>query len=322
MRRLAPIPRLSTTARCNTRVETHCNASLQQNAHTKLSFWQCGSYRLNLIKRPLIMGILNITPDSFSDGRLFMDTGKAIEHALRMEQEGADIIDIGGESTRPNALPVSEAEELRRILPVMKTLSRKLKIPLSIDTTKAEVARQAIDHGVSIINDISGLTRDRKMSAIAAQSKAGVILMHAKGTPQTMQRSPRYKNVVSEVYRFLEEQIRQAMEAGISKARLAVDPGIGFGKTANHSLTLLNNLSEFLPLGVPILIGPSRKSFIGKILKNSEDGSSPFYRWEGTAAAVAIAILRGARIIRVHDVAPMMRVARVADAIYKGKISP
>ncbi|MBI3358156.1 MAG: dihydropteroate synthase [Nitrospirae bacterium] len=300
--------------------------------------WQCGSYRVNLIKRPLIMGILNVTPDSFSDGGLFANSEQAVDHALLMEHTGADIIDIGGESTRPNASPVPAEEELRRVLPVIKMLSRKVKIPLSIDTTKAEVARLAIDHGVSIINDISGLTRDPDMRAIAAKSKVGLILMHAKGTPETMQRSPRYKNVVCEVYRFLEGQIRHAMEGGISKIRLVVDPGIGFGKTANHNLALINHLADFLPLGVPILIGPSRKSFIGRVLTDeTKSGRSPsppcrplkerdhlasltFFRWEGTAAAVAISILRGARIIRVHDVAPMMRVARVADAICKGRI--
>jgi len=298
------------------------------------SLWQCGSYRLNLIKRPLIMGILNITPDSFSDGGLFMDAKQAIKQAIRMEQEGADIIDIGGESTRPNAVPVSEEEELRRVLPVIKALSRRIKIPLSIDTTKSEVARLAIDHGASIVNDISGLMRDPKMMSIVAKSKAGLVLMHSKGTPQTMQRHPRYSNVVREVYDFLEKKIKQAIDGGIPITRLLIDPGIGFGKTANHNLTLMNQLSAFLPLGVPILIGPSRKSFIGKVLTSSTDPaphltslargdeSIPFYQWEGTAAAVAIAILRGARIIRVHDVAPMARVARVADAICRGKSSP
>ena len=269
------------------------------------------------------MGILNVTPDSFSDGGLFMSAERACEHALKMEQEGADIIDIGGESTRPNAVPVSEEEELRRVLPVIETLSKKIKIPLSIDTTKAEVARQAIHYGASIINDISGLMRDPKMRSIVAKSKAGLILMHSKGTPQTMQKRPRYSNVVHEVYTFLERQIQAAIEAGISKTRLVVDPGIGFGKTVTHNLTLLNALTDFLPLGVPILIGPSRKSFIGKVLtaRGTLQCVPPQDRWEGTAAATAIAILRGARIIRVHDVASMARVAKVADAIYKGRIS-
>jgi dihydropteroate synthase len=281
--------------------------------------WLCGTYRLNLQKRPLVMGILNVTPDSFSDGGRFMSTKTAVEYALKMEQDGADIIDIGGESTRPNAAPVSEEEELQRVLPVIEKLAKKVKIPLSIDTTKAEVARLAIACGVSIVNDVSGLTRDSKMRKIVAKSKTGLILMHSKGTPKTMQRRPRYKNVVSEVYTFLEAQINHAMAGGISKTRLVIDPGIGFGKTANHNLTLIKHLSDFLSLGVPILIGPSRKSFIGKILTPlTEDRSSPFYRWEGTSASVAIAIACGARIIRVHDVATMMRVARVADAICKG----
>jgi len=256
-----------------------------------------------------------------------MDAKQAIKQAIQMEQQGADIIDIGGESTRPNALPVSKEEELRRVLSVIKVLSKKIKIPLSIDTTKAEVARQAIEHGVSIINDVSGLTRDPNMMSIVAKSKVGLVLMHSKGTPQTMQRHPRYRNVVHEVYDFLEKQIKQAIAGGISKARLVIDPGIGFGKTVNHNLTLMNQLYDFLPLGVPILIGPSRKSFIGKVLTPHLTSPSRLarrgegsLRWEGTAAAVAISILRGARIVRVHDVAQMARVAYVADAICKGRL--
>jgi dihydropteroate synthase len=280
-------------------------------------FWTCGDYRLRLSKHPLIMGILNVTPDSFSDGGLFMDTAQAVEHAVQMEQEGADIIDIGGESTRPASEMVSEKEELNRVLPVIKALSRKLKIPLSIDTTKAEVAKAAIDYGVSMINDVSGFTRDPQMWSVAEKSKAGIIIMHAKGTPKTMQKNPQYKNVTKEVYLFLERQIKQAIEMGISKMRIAIDPGIGFGKTVNHNLTLLKRLPDFLPLGVPILVGTSRKSFIGKVLSPLPEGgtASPLYRWEGTAAAVAISILHGARIIRVHDVASMMRVARIANAV-------
>ncbi|MEK7702397.1 MAG: dihydropteroate synthase [Nitrospirota bacterium] len=279
-------------------------------------FWTCGASRLSL-KHPIIMGILNVTPDSFSDGGLFMSTTQAVKRAVQMEQEGADIIDIGGESTRPAAEPVSVKEELKRVLPVIKAVRLKVKIPLSIDTTKSEVAKAALDQGVSIINDVSGFTRDSKMFSIAKKSKAGIIIMHTKGRPQTMQKNPQYKNVTKEVYLFLERQIKQAIEMGIPKNKIVIDPGIGFGKTVNHNLTLMNHLSDFLTLGVPILVGPSRKSFIGKVLSPLSEGaiSSPFYRWEGTAAVVAISILRGASIIRVHDVASMMRVARVARAV-------
>ncbi len=258
------------------------------------------------------MGILNITPDSFSDGGRFDTPTQAVDHAMAMEQAGADIIDIGGESTRPGADPVSEEEECRRILPVVQALHRKIKIPLSIDTTKAIVAKRAVDLGASIINDISGLTADQQMLEVVAKSKCGVVIMHAKGTPQTMQKNPRYTNLIEEIYTFLKNQIQKGVDAGISKSRMVIDPGIGFGKTVLHNLTILNRLSDFTSLGVPILIGVSRKSFIKKILH--EDAPLP-----GTAAAIAISILHGARILRVHDVAFMANVAKISDAIVKGK---
>ncbi len=263
------------------------------------------------------MGILNATPDSFSDGGLFLDPGRAVEHAIQMEKAGADLIDIGGESTRPGAIPVPEEEELRRVLPVITALIRKIKIPLSIDTTKAEVARAALDAGASVINDISGVTADAKMFAVAAKSNCGLIIMHSRGTPQTMQRHPRYTDLIGEIRSFLKNQIQKGIDRGISKTRMVIDPGIGFGKTVNHNLTLLNRLSDFVPLGVPLLIGPSRKSFIGKVW-GSAPGQQTAPVLEGTAAAVAICILHGARILRVHDVAFMVRVARIADAILKG----
>lgn len=257
-----------------------------------------------------------------------MNTDRAVLHAVQMEQEGADIIDIGGESTRPNSAPVSEKEEIKRVLPVIRALIKKIKIPLSIDTTKAEVAKVAIENGASIINDVSGFTRDLQMFSVAQKLKAGIVMMHSQGTPKTMQKNPRYQNVTKEIYCFLERQIAKAVEIGIPKKRIVGDPGIGFGKTVHHNLTLLNHLADFLPLGVPILVGPSRKSFIGKVLscanekdKTSQSNSAnPLDRWEGTAAAVAISVLRGASILRVHDVAAMMRVSRVAHAIGEGKI--
>jgi dihydropteroate synthase len=266
------------------------------------------------------MGILNVTPDSFSDGGLFLDPQAAVDHALEMEATGADIIDIGGESTRPGATPVSEKDELKRILPVLGALIPKVKIPISIDTTKPEVARQAIDMGASIINDVGGLT-DEAMLRIVKKSDCGVVIMHARGTPQTMQRHPRYKNVIAEVYSFLKKQIERGTDHGISKTRMVIDPGIGFGKTLNHNLTLLNQLFDFIPLGVPILIGASRKSFIPKVLYPGQTAFGTAGAIEGTAATVAISVLRGARILRVHDVAFMVRVAQIANAILKAPVT-
>jgi dihydropteroate synthase len=256
------------------------------------------------------MGILNVTPDSFSDGGQFSEVGRAVDHAIKMEEEGADIIDIGGESTRPGAHLVSAEEEMKRVLPVITALAKKVTIPLSIDTTKAEVARRAVDLGASIVNDVSGLTRDPDMVSVLVQSMAGVVIMHSKGTPQTMQKSPRYKDVIQEIYLFLEGQIQYARNHGISKARIAIDPGIGFGKTVRHNLTLLNWLSDFKPLQAPLLVGPSRKSFIRKI-------TGPEGIHEGTAATVAMAVAHGASILRVHDVAAMAYVSRITSAIIK-----
>jgi len=277
--------------------------------------WHCGSYRLNYARRPLIMGVLNITPDSFSDGGAFFDPDKAVEQALRMEAEGADLIDVGGESTRPGAEPVSVEEEIRRVVPVVERLAKRLAVPISVDTTKSEVARRAVEAGASIINDVSGLKRDPKMLAIAASSRSGLVIMHAKGTPQTMQRRPRYHDLIGEIHQFLSEQIKAAIAHRIPGNRIAADPGIGFGKTANHNLKILHRLGEFADLGVPLLVGPSRKSFIGRILD-----LPPSERLEGTAAAAAIAVLQGARIIRVHDIEPLVRVVRVAEAIREEKI--
>lgn len=274
--------------------------------------WHCGAYRLNYARRPLIMAVLNITPDSFSDGGQFFDPDQAVEQALRMEAEGADLIDMGGESTRPGAEPVSVEEEIRRVVPVVERLAKQLAIPLSIDTTKSEVARRAIEAGASIINDVSGFMRDPQMLSVAANENSGLVIMHSKGTPQTMQRHPRYRDLIGEIYHFLSDRIDAAVSQGIPRTRIVVDPGIGFGKTANHNLKILHRLGDFADLGVPLLIGPSRKSFIGRILD-----LPPSERLEGTAAAAAIAVFQGARIIRVHDIKPLIRVVRVAEAIRK-----
>jgi|GEM_PF-49049 len=272
--------------------------------------WHCGSWRLPLWKRVLVMGILNVTPDSFSDGGSFFLAERAMRRAHEIQDHGADILDIGGESSRPGSEPVSEEEETRRILPVIERLSREMTIPISVDTTKAAVARRAIDAGASIINDISALRFDLRMSELVRQSEAGVILMHMKGVPKSMQRRPSYRSVIGEIFRFLVLQREKAIEAGIRENQIIFDPGIGFGKSGRHNLEILHRLPELLCLGRPLLVGPSRKGFISQILD-----LPPSERLEGTAAAVSAAVLGGARIIRVHDVNPMSRVVRVAEAI-------
>ncbi|MFQ5596802.1 MAG: dihydropteroate synthase [Nitrospiria bacterium] len=274
--------------------------------------WRCGEYLLDYRKRPLVMGILNVTPDSFSDGGLFFEGQKAIDQGLRFEAEGADLIDIGGESTRPGALEVPMEEESRRVLPIIATLAKRIRIPLSIDTRKAEIARRAIEAGASIINDVSGFRHDPGMFPLACQGKTGMVIMHSKGTPQTMQTAPRYRSVVQDIYLYLQKQLVRAMRSGISNNRIAIDPGIGFGKTARHNLAILHHLNTFSGLGAPVLVGPSRKSFIGNLL-----ALPPLERLEGTAAAAAIAVFQGARILRIHDVASMKRVVLVSEGIRK-----
>ncbi len=258
------------------------------------------------------MGVLNLTPDSFSDGGLYLGKRKGINHALRLANEGADIIDIGGESTRPGALAVPLKEELRRVLPVIEALAPKIRIPISIDTRKSEVARQALAAGASIINDVSGFSYDPEMFSLAASGKSGLIFMHAKGCPETMQTAPRYRNVIQDIYRYFDKQVRRARHAKVALNRIAIDPGIGFGKTAKHNLSILRNLKDFHALGLPLLVGPSRKSFIGALLKLPAKD-----RIEGTAAALAIAVFQGARILRVHEVQMARRLALVAEGIRK-----
>lgn len=271
---------------------------------------RCGRRILNLNKRPYIMGILNVTPDSFSDSGHYLNIDSAVECGKRMAEEGADIIDIGGESSRPGAEPVPLEAELDRVIPVIKRLSNKICIPISIDTYKAKVAKEALKAGASIINDISGLRFDPLMAKVAAEADCPVIIMHMKGTPRDMQKRPVYKDVVKEIAAFLKERISFAVKNGIKKNKIIIDPGIGFGKTVRHNLEIIKRLKEFRKLDVPILIGPSRKSFIGRILNATVDK-----RLEGTAAAVAISIANGADIVRVHDVKEMADVAKIADAI-------
>lgn len=259
---------------------------------------------------PLVMGVVNVTSDSFYDGGRYIDLNKAVAHALHLVEQGADILDIGGESTRPGASSVDEQEERARVIPVVAELARRVTVPISVDTTKSGVARAALDAGASIINDVSALRCDGAMASVVARSGAAVVLMHMQGTPQTMQVAPQYHDVVAEVADFLEERMNVAVDAGIPKSHIVLDPGIGFGKLLEHNLAILDRLSEFMKLSRPMLVGVSRKSFIGQLV-----GRPPEHREWGTAAAVAIAVDRGAGILRVHDVAAMAEVVTVAAAV-------
>ena len=265
---------------------------------------------LDLSSRTLIMGILNVTPDSFSDGGRFLNAPEAVLNGVRMVEEGADILDVGGESTRPGSEPVPLEEESRRVLPVIEGLAKRVKVPLSIDTTKSQVAERALQAGASMVNDTSGLTDDLQTASVAARHGAALVLMHRKGVPKVMQADPRYADLMGEIFAFLRQSIWMAQDAGVGEDQIAIDPGIGFGKTLEHNLFLLKHLTELSVLGKPILIGPSRKSFIGRILNLPVED-----RLEGTAAAVTAAVLNGAALVRVHDVKEMVRVIRVADAI-------
>ncbi|MDD5286810.1 MAG: dihydropteroate synthase [Desulfuromonadaceae bacterium] len=263
------------------------------------------------LKRPLIMGILNLTPDSFSDGGLFDKPGCAIEHALKMEAEGADIIDIGGESTRPGARQVGADEEMGRIMPVIEQLCGKLSCAISVDTRKSVVARAAVSAGVEIINDVSGFNFDPEMAVVTADSGAAAVLMHARGKPDEMQRDTVYADLMSEIAGELQNSVSLALQAGVSRDRIAIDPGIGFGKDSSGNLEILRRLAELKSLGLPILIGTSRKSFIGNVL--GQDTASE--RLYGTLATVALSVANGASILRVHDVHAMREAADMAQAV-------
>ena len=273
----------------------------------------CRGKLLTFGKRTQIMGVLNITPDSFSDGGRYLDVGRAIAYAHQIREDGADIIDIGGESSRPGALPVSIDEELARVLPVIEELANGTETLISIDTYKPTVARRALQAGAHIVNDITALS-GTNMAAVVAEMDAGLILMHMKGVPRTMQRSPVYRDLIPEILTFLRQRIDKAQVEGVCPDRIMIDPGIGFGKTGEHNLEILRCLGRFRSLGKPILIGTSRKSFIGKILNQP----NPDDRLEGTAATVAWAIAHGADVVRVHDVKAMCRVAQMTDAIHRG----
>ena len=271
--------------------------------------WKTSKRDLSL-ERPLIMGILNVTPDSFSDKIRFVDPQHAIEHALELAEEGADIIDIGGESTRPGAPEITADDEIKRVLPVIAGLAGKIRCALSIDTWKSSVAQAAITAGVEIINDISGLTFDNQMAAVAAHTRAGVVVMHTRGMPQTMQTNTVYADLIDEIMQSLRHSIVLADKAGICRQNIAVDPGIGFGKESSHNLEILRRLHEFTTFGLPVLAGSSRKAFIGRVLNREVD-----QRLFGTAATVALAVANGAAILRVHDVRAMRDVADMTHAI-------
>ncbi len=261
-------------------------------------------------ERPLMMGILNLTPDSFYDGGRFINPDQALEQAFRLIQDGADILDLGAESTRPGAKPVSEEEELNRLLPVLDRLRGQVQIPISVDTTKSEVARHSLEHGAQIINDVSGLRQDPKLARVVGEFGAGLILMHRRGTPETMQLMTDYNDLVGDISRELSESIEIAESHGISPEQIVIDPGIGFSKTAEQNLELLEHLNEFKCLGRPILVGPSRKSFLAAVTKQAPDK-----RLFGTVAASVLAFERGANIFRVHDVWAVKEAILVAEAI-------
>lgn len=267
-----------------------------------------GKKSYDLSSRTHIMGILNVTPDSFSDGGKFIEPERAVARALQMIEEGADFIDVGGESTRPKSDGVSISEELKRVLPVISQLAQQTDIPISIDTTKAAVAAEALDAGATIVNDISGFRFDARMAETVAHRGASAVLMHIKGTPKTMQQNPTYEDLFGDVIAYLREGIEHAKRFGIEQ--IIIDPGIGFGKTQQHNLQLLNRLARLKELGCPILVGASRKSFIGNIL------SLPLeFRIEGSLAAAVVAVMNGANILRVHDVKETKRAMMIADAV-------
>jgi len=279
--------------------------------HRKRFRMRLAGRTLALGERTLVMGVLNVTPDSFSDGGVYLDADAAAQRAVKMEAAGADILDIGGESTRPGSEPVSAETELARVLPVLERLRGRLKIPISIDTQKARVAEAALDAGAEIVNDVSALRTDSALAAVVRRARAALVLMHMRGRPKTMQRRPFTRDVMADVTRGLREALGRARAAGIPRGRILLDPGIGFGKSVEQNCELLARLPELARLGCPVLVGTSRKSFLGKIA----GGGSEDRRIWGTAASVAASVLGGAHIVRVHDVAEMLRVVRVADAI-------
>ena len=269
-----------------------------------------GPHKIVIQSNPLVMGVLNVTPDSFSDGGTYVTVAQAVDHARQMQAQGADIIDIGAESSRPGAEPINEREELRRLIPVVEAVRKVVPLPISVDTTKAAVARSAIQAGAVIVNDISALQGDALMAQLVAETGVAVVLMHMQGTPQTMQQSPRYGNVLEEITLFLQQRAQVAIASGIRPSQIVLDPGFGFGKLQEHNLRMLAEFETFTTLGYPVLAGVSRKQFIGNLIRQ------PVHEREfGNAGAVAVAVLKGAHIIRVHDVRAMKDTATVVSAI-------
>jgi dihydropteroate synthase len=273
--------------------------------------WHLADRVLRIDRRPLVMGIVNVTPDSFSDGGRYSTTEAAVAHSLDLVRQGADLLDVGGESTRPGSLPVPTEEELLRVVPVIQALARQAGVPLSVDTSKAEVARQALAAGAGIINDVTALAGDPDMAEVVRRHDAGVILMHMQGTPATMQNDPHYGDVVADISRFFEARLQAAADAGIAAARVVLDPGIGFGKTANHNLEILARLDEFQRLGRPVCLGVSRKGFMGRVLDRPVDR-----RLAGSIAALCYAMSRRAvQVVRAHDVEETRDAATLCAAL-------
>jgi len=270
--------------------------------------------KFDFSKRTYLMGVLNVTPDSFYDGGRFLDTKEALKQGMKMAEDGADIIDVGGESSRPGSDPVSVEEELKRVIPVIEGLAKEIDIPISVDTYKSEVAKKALDSGASMVNDISALRFDSEMRKVLKDFDVPVVLMHIKGTPKDMQKNPYYDDLMGEITSYLKEAIIVAKNSGIDENKIIIDPGIGFGKRLEDNLEILKNLSFLKSLKKPILVGPSRKSFIGKILDLPEEK-----RLEGSLAALAVAVMNGANIVRVHDVKESKKVAKIVDSIKKGR---
>jgi dihydropteroate synthase len=268
----------------------------------RASFWQLRTQRIEFSSHPALMGIVNVTPDSFSDGGQFDNTAAAVDHALQLADDGAAILDIGGESTRPYATEVSTQEELNRVIPVIELLAKQTTIPISIDTSSATVAKAAIDAGAEIINDVTGLTNDSEMPDVAASTSVGVCAMHMQGTPQTMQDDPQYADVVAEIHEYLHGRLDQLIEHGVEQSRICLDPGIGFGKSHHHNLQLLKSCHQFHTLGAPLLVGHSRKGFIAHVLDDRE-----CERTSGTIGTSIALAIQGVQILRVHDVAEVQR---------------
>lgn len=273
---------------------------------------QAGRFTLPLGTRTLVMGILNVTPDSFSDGGQYKSDGEAVGRAVEMANAGADIIDVGGESTRPGSEPVTMEEEMNRTIPVIEAIAGEVDVPISIDSYKSEVAERALEAGAVILNDISGLRFDPEMTRLAAESKAPIIIMHMQGVPRNMQENPEYENVVLDIARFLRARAQAAIDGGVDPGQIIVDPGIGFGKSLEHNLEIIRCLGQFKSLGYPVLLGPSRKRFIGGVLDRNTGE-----RLLGTAATVALAVAGGADIVRVHDVEQMVDVVKMSDAVVR-----